>query len=43
MLQLIDKLQGSDGTLHLIVPYYDAYPYIKNRTYAEGWEVPINV
>ena len=43
LLQQIDRLEKMDGAVHLIVPYYDAYPYVKNRAYAEGWEVPINV
>ncbi|MBO4591159.1 MAG: DUF58 domain-containing protein [Eubacterium sp.] len=43
MLGFIDKLESMGGAVHLVVPYYDEYPYVKNRTYADGWEVPINV
>lgn len=43
LLQVIDRLEKINEAVHLIVPYYDAYPYEKNRTYAEGWEVPMNV
>ncbi|MBR6402856.1 MAG: DUF58 domain-containing protein [Eubacterium sp.] len=43
LLGFIDRLESVGGAIHLFVPYYDAYPYVKNRSYADGWEVPLNV
>ncbi len=43
LLEKLDMIEKKDGAVHLIVPYYDEYPYVRNRAYAEGWEVPINV
>ncbi len=43
LLELLDRIERKEGAVHLIVPFYDEYPYVKNRSYAEGWEVPINV
>ena len=42
LIQLLDRIEQKDGAVHLIVPYYDEYPYKKNRAYADGWEVPMN-
>ena len=43
LLEKLDMIQGTDSSVHLIVPCYDEYPYIPNREYAESWEVPLNV
>jgi hypothetical protein len=43
LLMLLDRIIRLEGAVHMIVPYYDEYPYVKNRSYTEGWEVPLNV
>ena len=43
MLDVMDSIDKAGASVRLIVPCYDEYPFISNRPYAEGWEVPINV
>ena len=43
MMTLLDKLQSEGAAVHMVVPYYDEFPYVPNRSYADGWEVPLNV
>ncbi|MBO4864453.1 MAG: DUF58 domain-containing protein [Eubacterium sp.] len=43
MMMLLDRMEAAGGTVHLIVPYYDEYPYKPDRPYSDGWEVSINV
>ncbi|SNU07178.1 Protein of unknown function DUF58 [Lachnospiraceae bacterium] len=43
LIQFLDIIEKKGGAVRLIVPYYDEYPFVKNRSYADGWEVPINV
>ena len=43
LIELLDGIEKAKGTVHLLVPYYDEYPYRPSRIYADGWEVPLNV
>ena len=43
LTDLLDKVVSSQGTVSLIVPCYDEYPYVSDRPYAVSWEVPLNV
>ena len=43
MMDVLDRIEAAGGTVHLIVPFYDEYPYQPDRTYSDGWEVSLNV
>ena len=43
LIDLLDKIEQQGGSVRLIVPCYDEYPYIADRPYSSAWEVPINV
>ncbi len=43
MIAVLDKMSDKGAALHMIVPCYDEYPYVSDRAYSAGWEVPINV
>lgn len=43
LIELLDQLAGKGASVRMIVPCYDEYPYIPDRAYSSGWEVPINV
>ncbi|MCR5213659.1 MAG: DUF58 domain-containing protein [Eubacterium sp.] len=39
----VDNMYKKGAAIHMIVPCYDEYPYISDKPYSSGWEVPINV
>ena len=43
LMELLDKLEEKDASVRMIVPFYDEYPFVSERHYCSGWEVPINV
>ncbi|MCR5544513.1 MAG: DUF58 domain-containing protein [Eubacterium sp.] len=43
LMTLLDRLESKGGVVQMLVPCYDEYPYVSNRAYSQGWEVPINV
>ena len=43
LISVLDSIDSAGSSVRLIVPCYDEYPFISDRPYAEGWEVPINV
>ena len=43
LIELLDAMETAKASVHLLVPFYDEYPFRPNRHYADGWEVPINV
>lgn len=43
LISLLDSIEEKEASVKLIVPYYDEYPYVPNRHYSTGWEVPLNV
>ena len=43
LTDMLDTIVSSQGSVSLIVPCYDEYPYVSDRPYAVSWEVPLNV
>ena len=43
LMCLLDSIEEKEASVKMIVPYYDEYPYVPNRHYSTGWEVPLNV
>ena len=42
MLEKIDRLIAAGAGVSMVVPYFDAYPYVSDVDYISGWEVTIN-